>query len=176
MKKQLHPGARWIFRFRGYVFGLVLAGFFSWFVFGIAAVIFKLVTDGQQVSVAWVLLVVFSYLFFVIIIGEIYAKMAYKRWFYEFTASNLKLERGIIWKRYSNVPYERVQNVDIQRGILARMFGFSTVNIQTAGFHYAGRGGVRAEGHLPAINPKESEEIRDFLMEKISKRGSGQGL
>jgi len=39
--------------------------------------------------------------------------MAYTRWLYEFAPTNFKKEMGIIWKRYSNVQYNRVQNVDI---------------------------------------------------------------
>jgi len=100
--------------------------------------------------------------------------MAYNRWFYEFTPTNLKLERGIIWKRYSNIPYERVQNIDIHRGILARILGFSTVDIQTAGFHMvsSGRRGM-SEGHIPALSIDNAEKIREFLMKKIGRK---QGL
>ena len=102
--------------------------------------------------------------------------MAYNRFFYEFTDNNLRLERGIIWKRYSNVPYERVQNVDISRGIIARLCGFSSVNIQTAGYSAMGRRGISSEGYLPAVSPEEADEMREFLMKKISKRGRVQGL
>lgn len=76
-----------------------------------------------------VIIFIFIYIILVLVFGEVYAKRTYKRWLYEFTPSNLKLERRIIWKRYSNIPYEKVQNVDIQRGILARMLRFSTVDI-----------------------------------------------
>ena len=101
--------------------------------------------------------------------------MAYNRWFYEFTPTELKLERGIIWKRYSNIPYDRVQNVDIHRGIIARITGFSTVEIQTAGFHMSsGRhGGARSEGHIPGVSIEAAEKIREFVMKKISHRSKG---
>ena len=105
--------------------------------------------------------------------------MAYNRWFYEFTTTNLKIEKGIIWKKYSNIPYERIQNIDIHRGVLARMLGFSTVDIQTAGFHivYSKSGGMPiSEGHIPAVSPEGAEKIREFLMKKLSLRGKGQGL
>ena len=111
-----------------------------------------------------------------IIISEIYSRMAYNRWFYEFTPTNLKIEKGIIWKKYSNIPYERVQNVDIHRGIIARMSGFSSVAIQTAGLSYSRRGGAGAEGAIPAVTPAAAEKIREFLMKKISKSHSGQGM
>ena len=110
---------------------------------------------------------------FAIVIGEVYTRMAYNRWLYELSKDSLKLERGIIWKKYSNIPYQRVQNVDIHRGVIARMLGFSTVDIQTAGMHmsygrYGGR--ARSEGHIPAVSIKEAEDMREFLMKKIGKR------
>jgi uncharacterized membrane protein YdbT with pleckstrin-like domain len=108
-----------------------------------------------------------------ILIGEIYSKLAYKNWKYELTSNELKLERGIIWKKYSTIPFERVQNIDIKRGILARIIGFSTLNIQTAGYHYTGNSGAISEGYIPAVSVEEAEKIRDFLVKKIGKR---QGL
>ena len=92
--------------------------------------------------------------------------MSYNRWFYEFNDDCLKLERGIIWKRYSNVPYERIQNVDIHRGIIARMFGFSSLMIQTAGYSAK----ANAEGYIPAVEISQAEQIRTFVMKKITRR------
>jgi uncharacterized membrane protein YdbT with pleckstrin-like domain len=114
-------------------------------------------------------------IFVTIVIGEIYARLAYHFFRYEFTADNLKTESEIIWKKYSNISYERVQNVDIQRGIIARIFGFSTVNIQTARYSMPASHswyGANAEGCIPAVDVKESVEIREFIMKKISKKGN----
>ena len=113
----------------------------------------------------------------VIIIGEIYARMSYNRWFYEFTKTELRLEKGIIWKRYSNIPYERIQNVDITRGILARILGFSTVNVQTAGYsggyQRGGMGAGMSEGHIPAVSKESAEKIRIWVMHRITGKKSG---
>jgi len=173
--EKLHPGAKWLFRVRGYFGALFLLIFFSWFLFPIIGLIGFLFL-GAEALVGIFLIGVFVYILLIIIIAEIYARMAYNRWFYEFTDDNLKIERGIIWKRYSNIPYERVQNVDIHRGIIARICGFSSVNIQTAGYSYAGRGMPVSEGYLPAVNIEAAERIREFLMKKISKKGRSQGL
>jgi len=173
--EKLHPGAKWLFRVRGYFGALFLLIFFSWFLFPIIGLIGFLFL-GAEALVGIFLIGVFVYILLIIIIAEIYARMAYNRWFYEFTDDNLKIEKGIIWKRYSNIPYERVQNVDIHRGIIARICGFSSVNIQTAGYSYAGRGMPVSEGYLPAVNIEAAERIREFLMKKISKKGRSQGL
>jgi len=175
--EQLHPGAKWLFRLRGYFGAIFFMIFISWFIVPFAAVLAGVMF--QTSASAMLIVGIFFFLFYVIaviIIAEIYAQMSYNRWFYEFTHSNLKIERGIVWKRYSNIPYERVQNVDITRGIIARLCGFSSVNIQTAGFSYTGRGMPASEGYIPAVSPEAAEKIREFLMKKISKNGRNQGL
>ena len=167
--KQLHPGAKWSFRIGGWFLGIFIIGFVSSFIIG--GLVPLLMGFGAN-PVPVILIIIPILLILVFVFGEIYARMAYKRWLYEFTKDGLKLERGIIWKRYSNIPYQRVQNVDVHRGILARMLGFSTVEIQTAGFHMAGRRGMpRSEGHIPAVSVDEAEQIREMVMKKISSKG-----
>ncbi len=111
--------------------------------------------------------------------------MRYNRFLYEFRKDALYVEKGIVFKKYSTIPYERVQNVDIHRGIFARMFGYSALFIQTAGYSGGGPGGMRfsygfgrnrhrnammqVEGYLPAIDMAKSEQLRDWIMKKISR-------
>ncbi|MFH0711925.1 MAG: PH domain-containing protein [archaeon] len=175
--EKLHPGAKWLFRIGGYFGAFFLMMFLGWILFPIIGFLGVLMF-GSDAVLSVVLIGFVVYVILIIIFAEIYARMAYDRWFYEFTSTNLKIERGIIWKKYSNVPYERVQNVDIHRGVIARMCGFSTVAIQTAGFSYSSRGrGAGAEGSIPAVSIEKAEKIRDFLMKKIgSKHEGGQGL
>lgn len=165
--KQLHTGAKWLFRINSYFIMLFLVFFFGWLFFAIS---FSLNSNHNLIFYF-----IIFYIILIFVIGEIYARMAYNRWFYEFSDTNLKLERGIIWKRYSNVPYERIQNVDITRGILARIFGFSSVMIQTAGYSYQ-RKGFATEGYIPAVSVDEAEKIREFVMKKIQKNKGRQGL
>jgi membrane protein YdbS with pleckstrin-like domain len=169
--KQLHPGAKWLFR---------VSSFFGWLFFMIFFSIWagSFLAGFIGVSFAGVITYLIIIIILLIVLVEVYSRLAYHFWMYDFTGDQLRIERGIIWKRYSNIPYERVQNVDITRGIIARLCGFSTVNIQTAG--YSGvqnnRVGAWTEGYIPAVPVEEAEKIREFLIKKISKRGRGQGL
>ncbi|MFA5071434.1 MAG: PH domain-containing protein [Candidatus Pacearchaeota archaeon] len=169
--KQLHSGAKWIFRIRTY-FSLL----FLIFILG-SFLVPLMLSSSEESSVnsvlGFFLIIIFSSVIFCFILGEVYSNLAYKNWKYELTSNEVKLERGIIWKKYSAIPFERIQNIDIRRGILARVLGFSTLDIQTAGYHVASQGGITAEGNIPAVSVKEAEEIRDFLIKKIGKR---QGL
>jgi putative membrane protein len=172
--KQLHPGAKWAFRVGGFFGALILMIFFGiWF--GVAAAGFLLALGFTSIVAA----IVLFYVVLIIILGvwvEVYSRLAYKFFKYEFTADQLRIERGIIWKRYSNIPYQRIQNVDITRGVVARILGFSTVNIQTAGFSGNANGQMaQSEGYIPAVSVDEAEKIREFVVKKISKR-KGSGL
>jgi membrane protein YdbS with pleckstrin-like domain len=172
-KKQLHPGSRWLFRIKGF-FGSLFTVFFLSFFFSVLLAGLK---NGEP-NFSWISPILAFGVLLLIIIAEIYARLAYKFWFYEFADSQLRIERGIIWKRYSNIPYERIQNVDITRGIIARLNGFSTVNIQTAGYSMpaGNRGGIGSEGYIPAVPMAEAEHIREFVIKKISRKGRKQGL
>ena len=69
--------------------------------------------------------------------------------------------------------------------VIARIFGFSTVDIQTAGasgnqtgyVRYGSRGRYRprGEGYIPGVSVKHAEEIQAFVIKKISKK-QGSGL
>ncbi|MAE42430.1 hypothetical protein CMO93_01550 [Candidatus Woesearchaeota archaeon] len=167
--KSLHSGSRWIFRLSTYgIFFIVV------FFLGIYGIGFLLDLDESSSFFGNLGMMLLIYLVLAIILGEIYARLAYQFWKYDFTTTELKIEKGIIWKAYKSIPYQRVQNVEIHRGIMARIFGFSTVAIHTAGYAAPRRGfGGGAEGNLPAVSIEDGEKIRKFLMGKIGKRGSG---
>lgn len=169
---QLHSGARWLFRLQAY-FPLIFIGIFI----TIWSFLILRFFAGGLTGVDFILAIIF-YIFFVLIVAEIYARMSYNRYLYEITNDGIKIEHGIIWKKYTSIPFERIQNVDIKRGIIARMAGFSTVEIETAG--QSGMGGgysfrfgrqeyrpYKSEGHLPAIEITGAEKIREFVMKKI---------
>ncbi len=163
---KLHKRGRWIFRFRAYGFFIFISIFGS-----VYAVYFlrNFISKFEQLEIISsrpLLISIGIYVFFILFFSEVYARMAYNRWFYEFDEHGLRLERGIIWKRYTNIPYERIQNVDLHRGLMARILGFSVLIIQTAGFSAT----PHAEGKIPAIGKHEAEHIREHLMKHISRR------
>lgn len=161
-KKRLHLGVKWSWRI-GYYFAALFA--FVWLSGASIAIV-----GSSSLSI---LVVAFIALVLVLIV-EFYIGLKYNNWAYEMTKDGVKLERGVIWKRYSNIPYSRIQNVDVTRGVIARIIGFSTLDIQTAGYSGGyGRHPAKSEGHIPAVDVKEAEEMREFLLKKISGRKGG---
>ena len=99
---QLHPGAKWQFRIGGYILFGVLGIFLGfWIIAPIIGILLSLIGVSASSIVVTILLSILGFILFVIVVSEIYAQMSYNRWFYEFSDEGLRLERGIIWKRYS---------------------------------------------------------------------------
>lgn len=112
-------------------------------------------------TVGIIVLVGFSYL---------WAVLTYNNYKFELSEDSFKKEQGVIFKRYVSIPYDRIQNVDIYRGILARLLGLSDLQIQTAGFSFTGQYGAATEGRLPGLSRQDAEQLRDELIARAKQR------
>jgi hypothetical protein len=110
------------------------------------------------------------FLLFIVALIFVWAKLFYKSFRFELAMKGLKVEKGVVWKRYVIIPYERIQNIDIYRGLFERLLGLSDIHVQTAGYS---AGAFLTEGRIPGLSPKDAEKLRDDLVDKI---GKGQGL
>src|SRR3989338_1088040 len=99
---------------------------------------------------------------FLLVFAYIWAKLSYQNYKYELTDNGFKKELGVIRKKYVTIPYDRIQNVDIDRGIIARILGLSDIKIQTAGMS----GMMGAEGRLPGLSVQDAEIVRDDLIKR----------
>jgi len=170
--KQLDPKSVWLFFFsviiRWFLFYLVILFLFA--SYSNRLVVFIVTILGTYFSI--ILLIVLP-----VITAFIWAKLSYYYYRYELTESGFRKEYGVIYKRYVTIPYDRIQNVDILRGILARLLGLSDIHIQTAGVSGASSisYGAGAEGRLPGLSRQEAEQIRDELIAR-SRQSKNQGL
>ena len=176
--KQLDPKAVWLFFtsfvLRSFVPIIFLTIWGSAFLSGIS----ESLDDGGEISFGflnwlWFIIPVFLVLCF------IWAKLTYHFYRYELTDTGFRKELGVIYKKYVTIPYDRIQNVDIYRGILARILGLSDLNIQTAGMsatvgRYVISGGG-SEGRLPALSREDAERLRDELIQR-ARQAKNQGL
>ena len=173
--QQLDPKSVWLF-FIGFIF--------KWFLIGIALALYGvgiLLSLNQDVLssglLIWLLAIIPVFLIFL----WIWAKLTYRFYRYELREDGFRKELGVIWKKYVTIPYDRIQNVDIYRGVIARILGLSDLNIQTAGasaqvsrYGTFGRG---AEGRLPGLSRETAEQLRDELIKRARQpRATSQGL
>jgi membrane protein YdbS with pleckstrin-like domain len=168
--ENLSPKSIWIFFVRFLLAGLAIFIFFLWI--WIPAILAGGILLG---GLAGVFLAPIVFLFFYVLFCYGWAKLTYKNWLYEIAEDTFKMEQGVIWKRYVSIPYERIQNVDIHRGVIARIIGLSDLRIQTAGFGGSqGRWGAWSEGNLPGIEREKAEQLREEVVSRV--KGKKQGL
>lgn len=177
MKQQLDPKAVWFFFFsfvlRSFIPIIFLSIWGSVFLGGLSDL-----DKGGEFSFGFL-----NWLWFIIpaflVLCFVWAKLTYHFYRYELLDTSFRKESGVIYKKYVTFPYDRIQNVDINRGILARILGLSDLNIQTAGAsatvsRYGVMGGG-AEGRLPAVSMATGEQLRDELIQR-ARQSKNQGL
>ena len=169
--QQLNPKAVWIFFFQFIIGGVFLLFFLTMFITPMLA---EEMADKEFSPYFWIFKVALIFGLY-LIFCYVWAKLTYRFWLYDITEDAYKMEQGVIWKRYVSIPYERIQNVDIHRGVIARLLGLSELRIQTAGFGGAqGKWGAWSEGRLPGIDRERAEQLREQLISKV--KGKKQGL
>lgn len=169
--KHLHPRAVTLFFVQNILKVLFILGFTLAFILG--AINLSYFEDAM--GMFYVILI-----FLTLIISYVWARLMHHFYLYELSDTGFRKESGVIWKRYVSIPYDRIQNVDIYRGVWARILGLSDLHIQTAGTagFSSGLGGKKApEGQLPGLSMEDAETLRDELMKRTQQsRGSNPGV
>lgn len=177
--KQLDPKAVWLFFFNFILsWSIIIIIISVWFFAFLTGFNEEKFADGGGFSFGflnWLWIIIPAFLLFCFV----WAKLTYHFYRYELTDAGFRKELGVIYKKYVTIPYDRIQNVDIYRGILARLLRLSDLNIQTAGssavVNRHGIAGGGAEGRLPALSREIAEKLRDELIQRAC-QSKNQGL
>ncbi|MFC7177810.1 PH domain-containing protein [Halosegnis marinus] len=102
----------------------------------------------------------------VALLGVLAYQVAYVRRFdYELTDDTFDLASGVVSRRTREIPYRRVQNVDVSRNVVQRALGLAEVRIETAG-------GGETEAQLRYVSHDEAERLQREIGRR--KRGDGE--
>ncbi|TKX61821.1 hypothetical protein EXE48_08465 [Halorubrum sp. ASP1] len=77
----------------------------------------------------------------------------YRRFEYVLTEDTLDISSGVISRREREIPYRRIQNVDVSRSVIQRAIGVAAVDLETAG-------GSSTEGSIRFVTPDEATRLR----------------
>lgn len=108
-------------------------------------------------------------------VAVIIARLSYRAFWYDLTPEGISIQSGIIFRKNVVIPYARVQNIDIYRGPLLRLYGLAEVRIQTAGsaIQTTGWGRNTAEGTIPGVLDSDAEAIRKEILQRSQKGDKG---
>ncbi|WP_135662919.1 PH domain-containing protein [Halorhabdus rudnickae] len=83
--------------------------------------------------------------------------VAYHRRFrYELTEDTFDIQSGVFSRRDREIPYYRVQNVDIRQNVIQRLLGIAEVRLETAG-------GGQTEATLEYVSRQEAERLQSEI-------------
>jgi putative membrane protein len=92
-----------------------------------------------------------------------------RRFEYEITADTFDIRSGVFSRREREIPFERIQNVDIAQNIVQRAFGLAEVRLETAG-------GGSTEARLRYVSRGEAVRLQELISDRkteVSERDPG---
>ena len=120
--------------------------------------------SGPEELRAWV--GVFALLAILAMFGTEYYK--WWRFSYRLDTEELRIASGIFSRNVRSIPYERIQDVNLEQGPLARMLGLARVRLET------GSSGSGDEGALDSVDLAEASRLRDVI--RLRKAAQAQGM
>ena len=93
----------------------------------------------------------------ILVINALVQALIWAFYTYRYESGYLHIKSGVIFKKERSIKRERVQTVNIRRGIIQRLFGLAGLHVETAG------GGAESELSLAAITLEEANSIKRNL-------------
>ena len=93
--------------------------------------------------------------------GFAYGVAYYYRFGYEITSDTVDVASGVFARRSREIPYGRIQNVDIRQGVVQRLLGLAIVSIETAG-------GGESEAALQFVSEAEANRLQEEIRRRTA--------
>ncbi|MFB6166589.1 MAG: PH domain-containing protein [Haloarculaceae archaeon] len=91
--------------------------------------------------------------------GAAYQVAYYFRFAYELSADSFDIDSGVLARREREIPFTRVQNVDVTESLVHRLLGVAVVKVETAG-------GAQTEAELNYVSAAEARRIQQEIRER----------
>ncbi len=136
----------------------------------IRTVLFALVSFGafvafllfsEQKLPTFVLILIVTAIVFVITYSTIITVLGFPRKGYLVRENDVSFKKGLIAYKQTSVPFNRIQHVEVNQGILAKIFKLSSIKIYTAG-------GTSSDLSITGLPVETAHKLKAFLSEKIS--------
>ncbi len=130
----------------------LLRGFGFWF----PVLVLAVGAFGSRVGIAVAAALVVAVLALVTTLALALPAAAYERFRYALRDGDLLVERGVLFRRTTSIPLDRIQHVDTRQGPVERLLGLTQVVVYTAA-------GLSADGSLPGLDADTASALRDRL-------------
>lgn len=94
-------------------------------------------------------------------VGLVYGTIAWRRTQYAISRDRVLLHSGVLWRQQRHVRLDRLQAVDVTQPLLARLFGFASVKIESAG-------GAGSNLNLSYLTEDEAQRVRNEILARAA--------
>ncbi len=102
-----------------------------------------------------------SALILIVIFSLVVTVLGFPRKGYLVREQDLSFQRGMITYKLTTVPFNRIQHVEVNQGVLEKLFKLSSVKVYTAG-------GSMSDISIPGLSVEDAQKLKAFLSDKIS--------
>lgn len=99
----------------------------------------------------------------------IMAILSYLKFYFRLENGELIIEKGVFKKVKLNIPFERIQTVNFEQGIILQAFNKFKVEVDTAG-------SAKKEFSFDALDKKIAEELREYILDRKMQLGDVEEL
>lgn len=124
------------------------------------------IMEGATEPLAIAGMIVWAVFFISIFAALLSARIIYRNNTFAFGSDAFRVKRGVFTKLEIAIPYQKVQNVEIERTISHRMFGVSKMIIITAGTDDPRTARNEALCTLPVIDKEIAEGLQEELLRR----------
>jgi putative membrane protein len=109
----------------------------------------------------WLMILIMGLLFTAFSLGTAFVR--WSRFSYRVSDDQIRIDSGVISRVHRSISFDRIQDVDITQGPLARLLGVAKVRFETGG-----GGGGAEDGVLDAITRDDAEKLRALIRARRS--------
>ena len=136
--------------FRIIIIFIVLAGAFTTFLI-----------ISEEKPPTNILIIISSAIVFIIATISILTVLEFPKKGYLVREKDLSFQKGLITYKLISVPFNRIQHVEVNQGVLSKILKLSSVKIFTAG-------GQASDLSIPGLPVEIAQNLKSFLSAKIS--------
>ncbi|MDG1401293.1 MAG: PH domain-containing protein [Candidatus Binatia bacterium] len=91
------------------------------------------------------------------VLGTFWCGLVWLRYRYRVGPDRIEIRSGVLFRKQTHVPFDRIQNIHIEQPLYFRLFGYCSLRLDTAG-------SSQGEAHLVAIRLDRARELRANLL------------
>ena len=109
----------------------------------------------------WLSLLLLGGLLGLVLISFLLTIFGFRRKMYALRQRDIIYKSGLIWRRQTALPFNRVQHAEVQQGPIERLFELSKIKVYTAG-------GSSSDLTIAGLKHDRAQRIKQFILQKTS--------